>query len=392
MSTAAGALALVMSGGGARAAYQVGVLRALARNFPDLAPPIVTGVSAGAINAAWLASRTGAFRLAVDGLVDLWAGLRSRDVFEVDLAHLAASFGRWGLRLATGGSHAMPSPRGMLDTAPLDALLRARLPNRDGRLIGVEAAVAQGRIDAVGITTSDYVSGGSVTWVEGREVTPWRRPHRRSAEGPLTIDHVRASAALPLLFPAVRLGSGWHGDGGIRLTAPLSPALHLGARRIVAISTRYRPAPGEAPRPMVHGYPPPAQVIGALTNAVFLDMFDFDAANLARITRLLTHVPPAQRQGMVPVGAMVLRPSMDLGRLAAAAEVAMPRALRFFTRGFGTRDTESPDSLSLLLFEPAYLGRLLDLGDADTERRIEEIGRFLRGEGVEEEPLSAEFT
>jgi NTE family protein len=186
-----------------------------------------------------------------------------------------------------------------------------------------------------------------------------------------------ASAALPLLFPAVQLGKAWYGDGGIRLTAPLSPALHLGARRIMAISTRYHRTPAEEDTPNIYGYPPPAQVAGVLLNAVFLDLLDNDALRLERLNRLLESLPPEHRYGLEPVKLLVLRPSQDLGKLAGRFEARLPRSFRFLTRGLGTRETESPDVLSLILFQPDYVRALIEVGEADAEARAEEIEAFL---------------
>jgi NTE family protein len=194
----------------------------------------------------------------------------------------------------------------------------------------------------------------------------------------LVVEHVMASAALPLLFPAIRLADGWHGDGGVRLAAPLSPAVHLGARRILAVSTRHQRL-GEVVEVPTHRYPPPAQIVGKLLNAVFLDLLDQDAQRLERINALLREVPPERRGGMREIQCLVVRPSQDLGRLAAEYEPALPRGLRFLTRGLGTRDTASPDFLSLLMFQRDYLERLIAIGEADAEARCEEISRLVLG-------------
>jgi NTE family protein len=186
-----------------------------------------------------------------------------------------------------------------------------------------------------------------------------------------------ASTALPLFFPAVRLGDAWFGDGGIRLAAPLSPALHLGASRILAISTRYEPSAIEAASPSIQGYPPPAQVLGILLNAVFLDLIDQDALRLDRLNRLLAELPEERRNGMRIVDLLVIRPSFDLGRLAREFEPRLPRAFRFMTRGLGTRETSSPDILAMLMFQPDYIEHLIEIGRADAAARADEIAEFL---------------
>ncbi len=216
-----------------------------------------------------------------------------------------------------------------------------------------------------------------MTWLQGTDVIPWERPQRVTEPAVITVDHIMASAALPLLFPAIQLGSHWYGDGGIRLTAPLSPALHLGARRILAISTRHPKVGAEVDEPAIRGYPPPAQVLGVLLNAVFLDLLDNDALRLERLNRLLESLPAEHRYGLEPVKLLVLRPSVDLGKLAGDFEAQLPRAFRFLTRGLGTQETKSPDVLSLVLFQPDYVRALMAIGERDAEERSDEIADFL---------------
>lgn len=366
-----------MGGGGARAAYQVGVLRALARRFPELDAPYITGISAGAINAAHLASHHGSFHQAVEELFGLWGRLDVDDVFSVDLASLGKSLLLWARQLASGGLGGAPRVRGLVDTSPLRSFLAEALHAVDGELTGVRANLERGRLKAVAVSTSSYTTGQSITWVQGQAIHEWERPQRRARATTLTVDHVMASAALPLIFPAVRLENAWYGDGGIRLTAPLSPALHLGATRLLAISTRYPRSDQEADADAVRGYPPPAQVIGVLLNAVFLDLLDADALRLERINRLLQALPVDQREGLRPVRLLTLRPSQDLGRMAGRFEPRLPKGFRFLTRGLGTRETASPDFLSLVLFQPDYLRALMEIGEADASARMGEIEAFL---------------
>ena len=372
-----GDLAVVLTGGGARAAYQVGVLRGIARRFPDIQLDVITGVSAGAINAAFLASRPGGLPGAVDELVGLWSDLQVQDVFRVDLASLGAQLARWLARLASGGTAGLET-KGLVDTSPLGALLTRALPRGPGgEIAGIAENVARCRPRAVALTTLDYRTGQTITWVQGCGISLWERPLRRSVETSLTVEHVMASAALPLFFPAVRVAGSWYGDGGIRLSAPLSPALHLGARRILAISTSHRETLAAANRPRTAGYPPPAQILGHLMNSVFLDVIDQDASRLERSNRLLAKLPVNEREGFRVVDLLVMRPSQDLGRLAGDSEARLPRAFRFLTRGWGTRES-SADLLSLLMFDPGYLGRLIALGEADVEARLGEIRDLLR--------------
>ena len=370
-------LALVMSGGGARAAYQVGMLRWLARHRPDLDVPILTGVSAGAINAAYLASHLEDFPTRVERLADLWGHLTTEEVFRVDSLSLARNVLRLGVKLISGGAAAAPRPHAAVDTKPLWRLLAGALNAQGDALPGIEENLRRGALKAVAITTSSYTTGQSITWVQGSDIPQWERAHRKSIDAKLDMRHVMASAALPIFFPAIKIGRQWFGDGGLRLTAPLSPAIHLGADRIVAISTRYPRTRAEADQPAVSGYPPPAQIIGGLFNAIFLDLFDADALTLERMNRLAEVLPPSMRQDYRPVKLLVLRPSRDLGQLANEYEARLPRAFRFLTRGLGTRETRSNDVLSLLMFQPDYLTRLIDLGEADAEARRDELEGFL---------------
>ncbi len=371
-------LGLVMGGGGARAAYQVGFLRFVARNFPQLQIPYITGASAGAINAALLASHHGSFLQAVGELSQLWKNLTVGDVFNVDVPSLTVNGFRWLRQLASGGRGTAPRVRGLVDTQPLRNYLTEVLHAVDGELTGVGYNLERGRLKAVAISTSSYSTGQSITWVQGSEIHEWQRARRRAVTAVITVEHVMASAALPLIFPAVRLDNAWYGDGGIRLTAPLSPALHLGARRVLAISTRYEGGDEEVEQSTIHGYPPPAQVAGILLNSVFLDLLENDALRLERLNRLLESLPPQKRDGLKPVRLLTLRPSMDLGKLAYEYEPQLPRAFRFLTRGLGTKQTRSPDFLSLVLFQPDYLRKLMEVGEADAEARGQEILDFLR--------------
>jgi len=376
-----GDLAITLSGGGARAAYQVGVLRGLARHFPQARPEILTGESAGAINVAYLAAHRGPLQEAVEDLADLWSRLTPHQVFRVGAPALARNALRWGTRLLSGGAAIAPTVHGLLDTAPLRLLLERSLPTANGEILGIADKLERGLLNAIALTTIDYSTGRTVTWVQGRQIRDWERPLRRSTSARLTIDHVLASASLPFIFPAVRLGDDWYGDGGVRLHAPLSPAIHLGARRILAVSTRYQPTHEEADRPVIRGYPPPGHVAGILLDAIFLDLMDYDALVLERLNRLLGKLPQQEWGDLRPVDLLVLRPSQDLARLAADCESSLPRGLRFLTRGLGTHETSRPALLSLFLFVPEFLQPLIQIGESDVEARLDEVGAFLTGAG-----------
>lgn len=373
-------LAVMLSGGGARAAYQVGVLRVLAREFPEVAPDIITGVSAGGINAAYLAAHTGSFAEKLDALAETWSSISIDDVFRVDLRDLAGRTARWGGRLLAGGTHPLPPARSLVDTAPLRELLQRLLKDEGSGIPGVAENIEAGRLRAVALTASSYTTGQTMTWVQACEdcgIETWERPQRRSERCVLRVDHVLASSALPFFFPAVEVDGAWYGDGGIRLTAPLAPAVHLGADRILAVTTRYARSMEEASRPAISGYPPPAQVAGTLYNAIFLDQLDADAWQLQRINSLIAKLPPEARDGLRHIDLLLLRPSVDLGRLANAYEPQLPRAFRFLTRGLGTRETRSNDMLSLVMFQSDYVRRLVELGEEDAAARLADIRAFL---------------
>ena len=373
----------MLTGGGARAAYQVGVLRYLARVFPDLSPDVLTGVSAGGINAAYLAAHQGSLARKLEDLVDIWSSLRIDDVFRVDLRDLASRTLRWGGRLLSGGRSPLPPARSLVDTAPLRSLLERMLETNSGGIDGIARSLDDGWLRAIALTASSYTTGQSITWVQARGdsgIETWERPQRKSSACALRVDHVMASASLPFFFPAVDVDGAWYGDGGIRLTAPLSPAVHLGARHIFAVSTRYDRSRAEADRPAVFGYPPPAQIVGVLYNAIFLDQLDSDALHMQQINEFVAGLSPGLRHGLRRIELFVLRPSQDLGRLANAYEPELPRALRFLTRGLGTRETRANDMLSLLMFQKDYVKHLIELGEADAEARLSEIRRFLSEE------------
>ncbi len=376
-------LAFALSGGGARGAYQLGFLRHLARRYPDLCVPILTGVSAGAINAAHLANHRGRFANKVEQLTKLWCGLSVDQVFRVDARSLLGHLSRWAAQLTLlGGRRGVRQVRGLVDTSPLYRFLCRALECEDGSLPLVAENLQRGDLRALAITTTSYATGQTVTFCQGRQIEPWQRPSRISVPTELRLEHVMASASLPLFFPAVQIGESWYGDGGIRLHSPLAPAVHLGARRIVAISTRHRPSPGAPASELVSGYPPPAQVLGVLLNAVFLDLLDQDAMQLERINGLLEG-PEGRAQGsnLRRIDLLVLRPSQDLGSLAHDYEPRLPGTFRFLMRRLGTRETSSQDLISMVMFQADYINRLIDMGEADADARADEIAAIIEAAG-----------
>ena len=374
-------LAVMLTGGGARAAYQVGQLRGIARHFPHLQFQVITGVSAGAINAVFLAAAEGTLYERVQQLSEMWAELETQHIFRFEWRRFIPF--RSALTPLFPRRHHWRKPYGWFDTTPLRQLLQRILHTGGNHSIkGIERNMAAGVLKSVALITLDYSTGQSVRWVQGRHFDVFEGPNRRVEVTKLTVDHVLASSALPFIFPAVRLGNEWHGDGGIRLAAPLSPAVHLGATRILAMSTGYQRTDAEADTPTVSGYPPAAQIMSQILNAVFLDVIDEDVVRMERMNEMIRKLPPSERDGLRPIDLYVLRPSTDLGKLAADYQRSLPLNLKAVTRALGANETDSPDFVSLLLFQPGYLQRLMELGEQDVESKLDEL-RIFFGENTE---------
>ncbi len=367
--------ALVLPGGGARGAYQAGVLSRLAELLPEFEPGIITGVSAGAINAAFVANHSGGLRESSRALVELWSNLQSANVVVTTTPHLLRNVLRWGTQLVGGGAMNESQARGLLDTSPLQTLLERELSPRGTPLPGVQQKLNSGRLRALAVTVTSYDNGKAVTLadVADRPAMPgWTRPYREGRHAKLTAQHVMASCAIPILFPAIHVDGQWCGDGSVRQMAPLSPAVHLGATRVLVVAPSRPPA---ATVPPDEQYPSPARVAGVLLNALMFDSVDYDVTYTQRITRLVSKTPDSQ--GLRAVEVMVVKPSEDLGGLAANFEHALPPMLRYLTRGWGTLRSNSSDILATLLFESEYTRRLIELGRADVDRQAAELTSFL---------------
>ena len=373
-------LALVLTGGGARAAYQVGFLRHLAREYPDLAPGILTGVSAGGMIAMHLAARRGRLGDSIAPLVDIWQNVRVDDVCRVDSVDFS-SITRWALKRLCGRASETARRGSVACTEPLRRLLARTLGAApDGTFARVAHNLQTGLVRSIALTASSYATGHSVTWAQrhGQFIAlNGDSSHSEEVAGSLRVDHVMASGALPFIFPAVEVDGAWYGDGGMRLTAPLAPAIQLGARKIIAVSTRYSGADAEIRRSAVNRHPAPAQMAGTLLNAIFLDTLDADASRIQQVNSLVERFPAARSAGLRHVETLLLRPSQDLGRLANEFEADLPRGLRLLVGGVRGRDTRSNDLLSLLMFQRDYVTRLIELGEADAHRRAPEIKAFL---------------
>ena len=365
---------LILSGGGARAAYQVGVLSFVAEKAPEIAFPIITGVSAGAINAAFLAGFRGSTTDAHQELVRCWCSLTIDRVFHSDVASLGVSGLRWIWTLGGAGTSIGPPVRGLVQTDPLREFLASSLD-----VEGIKANIEDGRLQALGLTSSNYSTGQTITHVDGApNVQSWERVRRCGIRTDIGVEHVMASCSLPLIFPAIEMDGVYYGDGSIRQAAPLAPAIHLGADRMLAVSTRYLATSVEIRSRSVEGYPPPAQILSMLFNTIFLDTLEGDVERLRRLNKVLEMVPDGQPapDGLRPIDILVLRPSKDLGRLAAEYKGKLPRSLRFMLRGLGAHRVRRPDLLSYLLFEEPYVGRLVELGYEDALSQWPKIETF----------------
>jgi NTE family protein len=376
---------LVLTGGGARAAYQVGVLQAIAEITRARESPfrIITGVSAGAINGAYLMSRADQFGVAAQGLWDLWTNLESERVYRTDPASIATLGGRWLKTVGMGGMFSQKRANHLLSTEPLRALLQEEL-----RLDRIPGFIKSGILKGVALSATNYLTGTAISFFDGDEdAEPWVRSTRLGFKTPLTVEHVMASSAIPVFFPPSRIDGALYGDGCIRLTTPVSPAIHLGADRILCIGIRYfrtNEQTIDLNRTLKREELSIAEIGGVLLNAVFLDSLETDIERLERINRTLSLMTEAQRSQMatplrrIPV--MALRPSRDLGSLAQGTLKEFPALIRFLLKGVGAKEDKGWDLVSYLAFERAYTRQLVDLGYHDTLRKREDLLEFLFGD------------
>jgi NTE family protein len=380
--------AIVLSGGGARAAYQIGALRAVARILGRQGRSpfgIVTGTSAGAINAAALAGNADQWRRGIARALRLWRSIRVGDVYEAELGSVSAYGIRWLASVLVGG-RGPAEAASMLDNSPLRGLLERALD-----LDAVAERILAGQLHALAINATSYTTGHAVTFFDGAaSIAPWQRTRRRGERTTITVGHLLASTAIPFIFPAVRVAQDYYADGSMRQIAPLSSALHLGARRILIVAvgqvTGQRPA---GPPPPV-AYPSFAQVAGHALTSIFLDNLGADLERMLRINQLLHLVPPsvrAQHTEFAHVDALLLSPTRDLGQMAVAHAERLPTGVRYLLHGLGGTEGTGANLLSYLLFDRAYCRELIALGHADAMARRDEIAAFLGGDGARFLPL-----
>lgn len=372
-----GRTGLVLSGGGARAAYQVGVLAGIAEILPrDARNPfdIICGTSAGAINATSLAAQSVHFRTGVRGLERVWSGLSADRVYRTDWSSFAGLVFRWLFAGVRRGESTVPYS--LFDNQPLAQLLEQVI---NFKKIGRQ--LRDGNLYALSITAAGYSSGESVSFFQAAEAIPsWRRSRRIGVPTEIGLQHLLASSALPIIFPAVKINREWFGDGAIRQLAPLSPALHLGASRIVVVGVSGNLA-GASQRVQGDTYPSSAQIVGHVMNSAFVDAFEADVERFERINRTLRLIPAdvrhANKMELREVGLLKISPSKPLDEIAARHAGELPRNIRTLLSGSGAMRRGGGTAISYLLFEQGFVRELMALGYEDTKARREEIAAFL---------------
>ena len=366
--------ALVLQGGGARGAYQVGVLKAVAdfvkaRGSPF---PIISGASVGAINSASLAASSDHFRLGVRYLEALWRNLHCHDIYDTHAAAIMATSFRWLYSIVFGGL-GVGDPSALLNNAPLRRLLE-----REANGQHLKTAVHNGHLRALCITASSYAEGRAVTWFTAADdIDEWQRAKRIGIRAEIGIEHLMASSALPFVFPAVNVEGAYYGDGSLRLTAPLSPPIRMGADRLFIISARDHKVGRQAGQEA--SYPSIGEMAGHALDIMFNDNLDADHERLCRINDTLSRMSRENR-AKVPlriIDTLMVSPSRDLRVVASEHAGEMPRSIRLLLRSLGTWGKDDR-LVSYLLFEPGYIGALIDLGYKDGKARADEIAEFLR--------------
>jgi NTE family protein len=370
---------LVLPGGGARAAYQVGVLRALADLMPARSPnpfPVIAGTSAGAINATELAIHAERFRIAALNLERVWRNFEVAQVFRADIVSMMRGGMHWMLAALSGG-WLLPPPKSMFDNQPLRELLHANFD-----LDGIGRSIQAGHLKALAIAAAGYSTARSVSFFEGAsDCQPWYRVRRSGEPTKITLDHLMASVAVPFLFPPVAMGDEFYGDGSMRQATPFSAAIHLGANRLLVIGTRNdaRIERRKAPRNPSFG-----QIFGYMLDALFSDGLYSDLERLNQVNDLLRHTGPVRTANGVlrPVDLLVILPSRDLSEIARVHANSLPRTLRVLLRTMGAMNTGGSALMSYLMFQGSFTRDLITLGYHDAMDRSGEIMAFLGGEQV----------
>lgn len=371
--------ALVLPGAGARGAYQVGVLKAIASLLPERAPnpfSVICGTSAGAINAAVLAGRAANFESAVNDMEDVWGNFSVDQVYRADDRTMLKTSLHW-LAAATLGGLGVRNPKSLLDNAPLRELLTQNV-----RFEGIRRAIEQGHLDAVAVTASAYATARSVTFFEGQpELASWTRVRRIGRATRLTVDHLMASAAVPFVFPPVQIGGEFYGDGSMRHGAPLSPAIHLGADRMLIVGVRDERPDAEPPVGAAAERPTFAHLAGYMLDTLFMDGLYTDLERLSRTNRILEQLGDRKLSGTLgalrPLHTLVIVPHQDIRSVAAEHARELPRGVRLLLRGLGAGSRSGMQLVSYLLFESGFTRALIDMGYRDAMAMEDELRAFL---------------
>ncbi|MDJ0879941.1 MAG: patatin-like phospholipase family protein [Halieaceae bacterium] len=372
--------ALILSGGGARAAYQVGVLKAVAEILPAGACnpfPIICGTSAGAINAVTLAAHEGCFADAVQELEGIWRSLEPGSVYRYGLREVLRGVVRMLGSLGNQGV-GRTRPIALLDNSPLRELIE-----RTVHFERIDRAIGRGDIDAVSVTAMGYTSGQSVAFFQGRrDLQGWQRHRRIGRPVLLNADHLMASSAIPTLFPTTRIEYEYFGDGALRQLAPISPALHLGADRVFIIGVSGNRAPKHGGGTRTRHSPSIAQIIGQMLTSAFVDTLEGDIEHLERINELVRLIPDeiraAQGIPLKPVENLIIWPSEEVDKIAGRKVRYLPKSLRAFLRSTGaTTSGGGAMAASYLLFAQPFIDEMINLGFRDTMWEAESIASFL---------------
>jgi NTE family protein len=373
-NTSSRTTALVLPGGGARGAYQVGVLKAINEvlakgNNPF---PVICGTSAGAINAAVLASHAHEFSAGIERLENFWRSMHCDRVYRTDAWTVFKSGMKFAITLLSGGL-IKTNPRSFLDNTPLRYFLQKTL-----QLHGIQTALDQNALRGVSISVSGYTSASAISYFQAQaDIEEWERERRKGVATQLNVSHLLASAALPIIFPAERIGNEYFGDGGMRMIAPLSPAIHLGADRILIIGTRDEKP--DAASETAAEYPSAGEIGGYLMDTIFMDRLNADLARMNRINKTIDLIPQEERlkTGLVRIDSLVIKPSKDLRFVTRDHVRDIPKSVQILLRTLGGwgRDWRMA---SYLLFESAYCGELIDLGYSDGMNAETEIKQFFK--------------
>lgn len=372
-----GKTALVLPGGGARAAYQIGVLKALSDLMPARAAnpfPIVIGTSAGAINATELAIHAHRFRIAVGNLERVWRNFEVQHVFDTDAVTMLRSGLHWMMAVLSGG-WMLPPPRSLFDNAPLRDLLQENFD-----FSRIEQSLRDGHLDALAISAAAYSSSRSVFFFQAApDKQPWTRVRHAGEPSEITLDHLMASVAVPFLFPAVSMGNEFYGDGSMRQSSPFSPAIHLGADRVIVVATRtgdrqhaYVPARG----------PSFGQIFGYMLDALFSDGLYADFERLSQINRIVKQMGPIVINGvqMRAIEMLVIMPSRDISEIARQHVQCLPRSLRVLLRTMGALNSSGSELMSYIMFQSSFTRELIDLGYQDAMAQSNKLIDFLHGQ------------